>query len=215
MKFNQEISISDIISSLALIATFITILQVKSQRKDSNRPYLIIDFNGKYDEYICVKSDSDITKNRENNFDFKLKNIGNGIARDIKVEINLSQLDKIKLDENLTLTEVSLDIQDKKTYISTMIINSPTYFSNLGSQEEINIKSEFSNQDNVIKQLMRYYMSKHYLLGVVNSLPIVLIKIQYKDIFNNSYEDIFSIKVTASYITEKETSYLLELSRVN
>lgn len=214
MKFNQEISISDIISLLALFATFITILQVKLQRKDSNRPYLIIDFRNDYNHSITVTSDEYINGCDENTFDFELKNIGNGIARDVHIDIKFVDIDKIKLDSSLTLSEEVLSIKNDKAHKSMFFRNYPAYFSYLGKNEYKSLKTEFSKNSCVIQNLISYYTYKNYTNSIINLIPKTLVSICYKDIFNKSYTETFSIIIKIVYIDMNETCYNVKLKRV-
>ncbi|CEN86403.1 hypothetical protein [Paraclostridium sordellii] len=125
MKFDNTISIGDIISILALILTFSTLRIMIKQREDSNRPYLVLDFNNNFEYIFNIKAkDSYIEENYEdtffynnlysidkNPFDFKIKNIGNGVAREINLKIKVKNIDIIKQDEKMYIEDNILVIE--------------------------------------------------------------------------------------------------------
>lgn len=117
--FKFEMNIGDIISIFALIATFITILQVKKQRSDMNKPYMVIDFDGNYNHVYTIEKCVDETDNNyfedtgDNVFDFNIKNIGNGIAKDVRLYLEIPKVELLN-DEHIEKMIMDLSIKIKK-----------------------------------------------------------------------------------------------------
>lgn len=227
MIFENTISIGDIISFLALVCTFITISIMIKQRKDANRPYIVLDLKDKfysdfnieprevnYDECSFYNSLYKIDKNP---FDFDIKNIGNGVAREINVSIKIKNISIIKLDEEMFILEEYLVVECPEQEAEGYLKNKPLedanlYFTNLGSNGKISLSNSFKRFENTVNSVIYHYMRNDDLKSIKEKLiPSIQVDISYKNILNNKYNESYMIDINPGMWSSFLTKYTIKL----
>lgn len=216
MIFDNHINISDIISICALLVTIFTLLTMKKQREDANRPYLVLDYNeNKFDEIFRIEQkDFDREENFEdmffyyepynidkNPFDFKVVNIGNGVARDIKVRIRVENIDIIKKDEKMYIKDNILVVeytgQTDPGYSQGKLLNDwKIDFSNLGTNNSFLITNNLNRFKDIVFSILFFYMNNEDVESIRNHLiPSIKIELEYKNILNKKFKESYSIDI--------------------
>lgn len=231
MQFDNSINIGDIIGILALGITFKTLWMMKKQREDANRPYLVVDYNNKFDENFSIKPKNFyIEENWEdlnfyyelysldkNPFDFKVINIGNGVAREIKVKIKVENIDIIKQDDNmyikdnLLILECPEEIRDR--YIKGKYLDDYEFeFSNLGSNNSFSLTNNLKRFESIVNSVILHYMSNEDLESIRNSLiPSINLELEYKSILNKKFKEIYEINIFPGVYGSFECIYTVKL----
>lgn len=214
MVFKFEMSISDIISICALFATFITIRQVKQQREDMNKPYMIIDFNGNHNKTYTIKKDGD----NNNEFDFIIKNIGNGFGKDVKLYLEPKGYEFLNDEENMKIINSSFLEYKSENERSLLNLNKrEEYFPYIESSSCKNIKSDFYVYYTLIEILAENYFDPNKrnngkIENILNSMPVLSVKIEYSDIFNEIYTNTFEISIEVIYFSINELKFNIKLN---
>ncbi|WP_270505838.1 hypothetical protein [Paraclostridium sordellii] len=227
MIFDNTIGIGDIISSFALLCTFITISIMIKQRKDANRPYLVLELKDKfysdfnieprevnYDECSFYNS---LYKIDRNPFDFDIKNIGNGVAREINVSIKIENISIIKLDEKIFILEDCLVVecpeQESEGYLKNKPLeNANLYFTNLASNDNISLSNSLKRFENTVNSIIYHYMSNDDLKSIQEKLiPSIQIDISYKNILNDEYNESYIIDINPGMWSSFLTKYTIKL----
>lgn len=231
MTFDNSISIGDIISILALVVTFLTLWMMIKQRKDANRPYLVVDYNNKFDENFRIKpKDFDIEELWEginfyyelysidkNPFDFKVINIGNGVAREIKVKIKVENIDIIKQDDNMYIKDNVLILecpeQIRDRYIKGKYLDDYEFeFSNLGSNNSFSLTNNLKRFESIVNSVLLQYMSNEDLESIRNNLiPSIKLELEYKNILNKKFKEIYKIDIFPGGYGSFECIYTIKL----
>lgn len=229
MKFNNTITIEGIIGIITLFTTFVTIRQVQKQRLDANMPYVIMDFSGDHDYiYSIEKYDNKVSLSDE--FDFIIKNIGNGIAKDVRVSIDFMQLE--------LLESLNIDLFNKFMYFkSPKNINLNREIRNYRVERDVkkyfpyiennsckDIKNIILLYHNVINNYILTLIEKECIYKLLNNdiNPKLLIKISYLDIFNKAYTNNFEISIQPHILTRdskalrciKKVNFMIKLNRI-
>ncbi|MDU4415257.1 hypothetical protein GKD08_04080 [Paeniclostridium sordellii] len=225
--------IGNIISILTLLITFFTLLIMKKQREDANRPYLVLDYNEiKFDEVFHItQKNFDIEESFEemyqyhkiydidkNPFDFKVVNIGNGVARDIKVRIKVKNIDIIKKDEKMYIKDNMLVVEYPCQTNSGHLQGKPLddweiYFSNLGSNNSFLITNNLNRFKDIVVSILFYYMNNEDFESITNHrIPSIKIELEYKNILNKEFKESYIIDVNPLvYGTEISSTFAVNL----
>ena len=220
MKFNPIITISDIVNILISLCTIITIIftyltlkEMKKQRNLNIMPNITLDFF----EELKFKS-IDISK-QNLKLDIIIKNIGNGVAKNIDIKININDLSKYESD-SIIINENSIYLKFRNFAMITMIENSNHFlYQGIQTNNSINIQSkvieslllgqsielfEKYNEDTPTNKLME--LIQKYTL----SFDII---IKYTDLANNNYKRIFKLEISPNNIdfANKEIHYFTKI----
>ncbi|MGL6107649.1 hypothetical protein [Romboutsia sp.] len=228
MIFGNTIGIGDIISSLALLCTLITISIMIKQRRDANRPYVVLDLKDKfnsdfnieprevnYDECSFYNS---LYKIDSSPFDFYIKNIGNGVAREINVNIKVENINIIKLDEKMYVSENLLIVecpeQESEGYLKQKFLDDgKLYFTNLGYNDKISLTNSLNRFENIVNSVTYHYMRNDDLKSIQEKLiPSIQIDISYKNILNNKYNESYIIDINPGMWSSFLTKYTIKLN---
>lgn len=231
MEFDNSISIGDIISIVALVCTFFTLLIMKKQREDSNRPYLVLDYNNKFDERFCITpKDFDIEECWEDlsfyyelysldksPFDFKVKNIGNGVAREIKVKIKVENIniikqdDKMYIEDNVLILECPEEIRDR--YIKGKFLDDYEFeFTNLGSNNSFSLTNNLKRFESIVNTVLLHYMNTECLQTTQDGLiPTIIIELDYKNILNKKFKETYKIDICPGLFDSFRCIYTVKL----
>lgn len=233
MRFDNSISIGDIISILALLITFFTLLMMKKQREDANRPYLVLDYNNEFDEIFNIKPkefdideiwnnailDCDLYSINKKPFDFKVINIGNGVAREIKVKIKVENIDIIKQDENIDIKHNTLILgcpeEIRDIYIGNKSLDDYEFeFSNLGSNNSFSLTNNLTRFESIVNSVLVSYMSNRGFESIINRLiPTIKIELKYKNILNKKFKETYKIDVCPCLIGNNESTYTIKIKK--
>lgn len=231
MKFDNTISIGDIISILGLILTLLTLWTMIKQREDSNRPYLVLDFNNNFEYIFNIKSkDSYIEENYEdtffynnlysidkNPFDFNIKNIGNGVAREINLKIKVENIDIIKKDEKMYIEDNILVIecleQTQDGYLKHKYLEDcDLYFTNLGSNNSFSLTNNLKRFENIVNSILFHYMDNEDFESIRNHLiPTIQVELEYKNILNKEFKEIYNIDINLWQWSSFSCMYIVNL----
>ena len=197
MKFNNTLTIEGIISIITLFATFITIRQVQKQRLDANMPYIIMDFTEDYDQTYSIKKEEDQVC-LSDKFDFKIKNIGNGIAKDIMVSIDYRRLDTVRC-RNIRIFNNGA-IRFRYENIKFLHKNSSNYFPYMENGSCKNIKNTILPYYYIINNHVLFHIEEEEIYRLTKDInnPSLVVKISYSDIFNKTYISIFFLSFISS-----------------
>lgn len=214
LKFNNEFSIADILSLLALLAMFITILQVKNQDKRNIKPTIVFKENTNYYEYNTCEEDSGVKVQLE------LSNIGLGVAKTVKVYTSLD-LSKFKgLTQNIEITTNTLEINDDKRKALYMIGDKEENFLYMEPDRKICFSSIVSHYINVLGLLYTNIMKNkenrdamNILLGQSNQGDIYCV-IAYTDIYGKIYNSYFQLKIVPVMIAEDSMSFNINVKEI-
>ena len=182
MIFDSTISIADIISILGLTLSFITIIFLFIQRKDSSRIYIS----------IKDKKNSHIFKNNkiiEESLYMKL--LGNNIARNINLKIDL-------VSDNIKLSNYWYESNAKDALV---YVKNKCFFDNISLDEMINITQSFygalySMLDDILTLVPSF---KHKDCINLNK-NYILIKMTYEDIHSYKYCQYYKIFILVNSI---------------
>ena len=199
MVFDNTISIADIISILGLTLSFITIIFLFIQRKDSSR--------------ICLS-----IKDKKNSHMFKnskiieetlyIKLLGNNIARNINLKFDLVS-DNIKLANDWY----------KSAQNGAMVyVSNKESYDNICSDEMINITQSlygamYAMLDDILILLPAFKYKDHINLNI----NYVLIQMSYEDINGYMYCQYYkiSIQVNSMDFFNNEFNYSINIEEIN
>ncbi len=111
MIFDLTISITDIISVLAILLTFVTILQIKHQRTDTLKPYMTVRPIDEVYHFDCKN------KRLKEKPIINLCNIGSNLAKNINIELYSYNIPNALLSKTLQITQNSCSIDKQKLII--------------------------------------------------------------------------------------------------
>lgn len=216
MRFDPVISISDIVNILISLGTIITIIftyltlrEMKKQRNLSIMPNITLDFL----ENLKFKFTN--FNKQKLKLNFTIKNIGNGVAKNVDIKINIDDLLKYESD-SIKINKKSIYLKFKNYASITMIENSNRFFyQGIQTNNKINIQSV------TIEQLLlglSIEMFEKYNKDTSNEVLMELIKkytltfdivINYFDLANNNYKKIFKLEISPNLIDfgNKELNY--------
>lgn len=238
MEFDNSISIGDIISILAVVITFLTLWIMKKQREDANRPYLVLHYNNEFDEIFNLKERNldllDVQEYREsytnmydlnkNPFDFEIKNIGNGVAREIKVKIKVGNIDTIKFSETMYIDKdkdiedilvVNIQDENEKKLIYTEAIalkGCDLYFSHLENSNSFSLSKKLLHFGCIVNDVLFNYMNNEDFESIVRKLfPNIIVEMEYKSILNKKYKESYSISIHTNSFGQLMSTYQIKL----
>ncbi len=218
MQFSPLITISDIINIIISLCTIITIMltyltlrEMKKQRNLNIMPNMVLDFTKQLNYYF------DDAYNNVGKLNFKMKNVGNGLAKNIEVNINLGDAKRYSSD--------SIMINDKFIRLNFSKINMlylyDNYFTYQGLQTNDEVEVQLKNIDMLLFgkciDLFENYNDKIHDSDVMNLISEHTVNfdifIKYTDLANNIYKTVFKIKVnpTAISFSEKKVYYSIEI----
>ena len=213
VKFNNEFSIADILSLLALLAMFITIVQVKKQAKRSIKPTVVFKENQQYYEYNDSVEDSSI------DVELELSNIGAGVAKTVTVLSNLN-LSKFKgLMQNIKITNDILQMKDNEHNVIYMIGNKEETFLYVEPNRKIYCSSIIGHY---IKILCLIYTNivksnKHEKLERLlkkSNQGEIYYNIDYTDIHDKRYNNYFQLIIDPIIISRDGLSFKIKLKEI-
>lgn len=226
MKFDNSISIGDIISILALLVTFFTLLMMKKQREDANRPYLVVDYNNRFDEGFSLETknlseekniNDEIYSIDKNPFDFKVINVGNGVAREVSVKIKFENIDIIKQDNNMYVKDqiITFDYSKimKSTHVMSIILHDSKFeFTNLGSNNSFSLTNSLRKFEKTVNNVLTYYMNTKSLESIQEKLiPTIKVEVEYKSILNKKFKETYKIDIRLCMFSNSKCYYSVEL----
>jgi hypothetical protein len=200
------------ISIAVLGFTYRTIWIMRKQREDANRPYLVLDFNYDFDNIFRIDPteedygdwlsyDKKLYSIDKAPFDFKVKNIGNGVAREIKVIIKVENIDIIKKDEKMYIEDNVLVVdypeQTDYGYLKHKHLDDwNLYFSNLGSNNSLSLTNNLQRFEDIVNSILFYYMNNEDRESIGNHLiPTIKIELEYENILNKKFKESYSIDI--------------------
>ena len=199
MVFDNTISIADIISILGLTLSFITIIFLFIQRKDSSRIYLSIKDD---------KPSHKFKNNRHVEETLFIKLLGNSVARNIKLKYKLVS-DKIQITNNIYRSAKG----------DTLIcIKNDEYFDNICQEDNLNISQSLHGiMYAILDDILMLLPSFKYKDKIDVNINYVLIEISYQDINGYTYYQYYKIdvKVTAMDFFKNEFDYSINIEEVN
>ena len=207
MVWDNSISISDIISSLALLATFITVLLILVQRHDAAKPALFVRAKNK-EVNVFKYTGEDFTFILENNY-FELGCSGNCLAKGVDIESYLLLDKEPSFYKHLSIGNGIIKTSfEGKRKCNVFVRPTKVHIEAVNCNEIINISNEVSAK----------------LLGMVlccfdaamqcneKELPIsqscVVLKIDYFDVLNKRYVDYYTLSLELfSFLSPVELYY--------
>lgn len=180
MKFDLTISITDIISVLAILLTFVTILQIKHQRTDTLKPYMTIRPIDKVYRFDCKNK-----KLKEKPI-INLCNIGSNLAKNINIELYTYDIPNSLLSKALQITQNSCSIDQQKF----IILHHNIDFTYCEPRENIEIGSTLYGYIETFCHIYEDLFLSDKPEECIRQTPKVLIKISYLNILgkkNNKY----------------------------
>ncbi|WP_308698179.1 hypothetical protein [uncultured Thomasclavelia sp.] len=214
MEFSPIITISDIIdviislcTILTIIFTYLTLREMKNQRNLNIMPVTVLDIP----KHLKYNFNDVCSDNRKLNF--KVKNVGNCLARKIKVKINFSDIKKYNT-KNITINDDFIRLNFSKINLLHINNNNFTYYGlQANNKVEIPLTSLhvllygmcidlFENNHNINDEELILEQTVNFSVSV-----------DFLDIANNSYSSIFRIKVKPEAILfdEKKIHYSVEI----
>lgn len=195
--WNNEISIADIISVVALFATLITVILIFIQRSDSTKPY------------VCIKTTSTIQNIKYNNdcLESKIEHdsvqlccYGNGIAKDVVVE-SFFILDK-ELDfyKSISIKGGVATIKDEDGKMKSFFLVNPRKdcWSIIGCDEKTDLIRCIYGKVLCLAFCGLDAVSQSTDLMIPISTPNIIFRISYKDMFDKKYETFFRLSCDIS-----------------
>ena len=205
MIFDNTISIAEIISIVAILCTFVTILQVKQQRIDSVKPYITIKPIDK--SYNYKKDDLEHSVN----FELFASNIGNGLAKNASLKFNIVNVPEILSDDSLVIANNYFEVNKRTFYLLHHDIDF-TYFE---SQEQHDISGTL---DNYIILMCRLYMkvliSSKKNIDALSSLKVV-VKIEYFSVLKERLHNYLGISLNPITIAEDEINFYIDIQEMS
>lgn len=199
MKFDNTISIADLISIFALVLSFITIIFLFIQRKDSSKIYLSI--RDKDKSHIINQEEFQIES-------LYIKLLGNNVAKNIHMFIELIN------DGNLIANEWYRTIkQDKLIRICKSI-----YFDNISPGEILDVSKNFQASLYAVLDAIIFDITKEKELNWISFRNhYVLIKLKYKDINGYNYNQYYKLAIDLNIINyeKKEIDYSINISEIS
>lgn len=220
MQFDPVITISDIVNILISLCTIITIIftyltlrEMKKQRNLSIMPNITLDFL----ESLKFKF-TNFNKQRLK-LNFIIKNIGNGVAKNVDIKINIDDLLKYESD-SIKINKKSIYLKFKKYASITMIANSNRFF-----YQGIQTNNKIDIQSVTLEQLLlglSIEMFEKYNKDTSNEILMELIKkytltfdivINYTDLADNNYKKFFKLEISPNHIDfgNKELNYSIKI----
>ena len=220
MKFEPIITISDIINILISICTIITIVftyltlkEMKKQRNLSIMPNITLDFSDNL-KFTFINTYKKYLK-----FNIVIKNIGNGVAKNLDIKININNIEKYETD-NIKINDNCIYLRFKNYALITMIENSNHFtYQGIHINNSIDIESatietlllgqsieifEKYNKDTPSNTLIELIQKNTLLVDVI---------VKYADLENNIYKRVFKLKISPIHIdfANKELQYCIKI----
>lgn len=180
MKFDLTVSITDIISVLTIILTFVTILQVKHQRTDTLKPYITIRPIDKVYRFDCK------SKKLLESPKVQLSNIGSNLAKDIKIELLIANIPDSLISKGLKITQNTCLIDKQKL----IMLHHNIDFTYCESKENIEIGNNLYGYIETFCHIYAdLFLSKKIEVCLKNSqFPKSIIKISYFNILGKKHD---------------------------
>lgn len=220
MKFSNIITLSDIINIfislctiISIILVFLTLREMKKQRKTNIMPNIILDFT-KSVTFNCDNIGESNTK-----ITLLLKNIGNGTAKNLKVETSIKNLNDY-MNDNITISNnfFRLKFKDLNSITQLDHING-CLFQGLQVNEKEEINSILC--ETLLLGLSKCILLENYnklkndeLIKLINKNTIeLLVNIKYCDMLDNVYIKKFTIKISPGHMDfgKRNIGFSLEL----
>ena len=224
MEFSNVITISDVIniivlifSSITILLTYLTLIEMKKQRNISILPNIFIKYNSK----IIYN-----TKNMNNEhckFNLSIQNNGNSIAKNIKCTLYICELENEKFS-HLKFSNNSL-YYDFKDYIGVRpsdCINKNIFIQTLQKGDVYTIDT--NSIENTIKCIAKSIIESHdkninknELIAEWNRLHRkLLLNVYYTDIIGNNYNINFDLSLIPSCVFYENSTihYSLQINNI-
>ncbi|MDE6597996.1 MAG: hypothetical protein K2K60_05105 [Clostridia bacterium] len=204
MIFENKISIADIISIVAILATFITILQVKHQRGDSLKPFLTIKPSDNYFVYNKAKPFSN------NNFDLYLSNIGGHLAKNASIEINICNIPSNLLSSEIEINQHLFALNKKAIYM----LHKSLQFTYIEPQEKHYLAGKLDNYIILLCNIYLDLFKSNKLEKNIFNVGEILIKISYYNIIDHNFKNYLSLTVNPISISDKEINFSIDIKEL-
>lgn len=190
-----------IASAATIMAVLMTISQqradMKEQNRMQNRPYIQLVFKMEEQRFVFKsenKVDEFCSNPKSTLLGLSLKNIGNGVAKDISFELKNDEnfMKKYQIiDTSLGIETTAYKFGEHKTWKTFDRNNSLEMFF-LEKGNEFNI-AETGVEDFFITALFNEGYDRNFIKRLSNEPIEYSIKIKYKDIFENIYIDEYKV----------------------
>ena len=189
MEWNKNISLTDIISILALVATFVAILLMLIQRHDLSRPF------------VCIRTNSSETCTLLSNLGLDIKShaidlscIGNNVAQNICLEAYFCMSHKIMYDDTIAINRGFCEFKKDNCAICFSLHPIKIGFSIINGNETVNLANDLVGHIlgiailgyDSIKMAIKNNDSNFYS-------PNIIISIVYEDVLGKHYHKYFMI----------------------
>ena len=224
MEFSNVITISDIIntivlifSSITILLTYLTLIEMKKQRNISILPNIFI----KYNSEIIYNTKN--MRSEHSKFNLSIQNNGNSIAKNIKCTLCIRELENEKFN-HLKFSNNSLyyDFKDYVGFYTSNCINKDIFIQTLqnGNPYTINTDSIENTIKCIAKSLIESHqedMNKNELIEEWNRFNRkLLLTVYYTDIIGNNYNINFDLSLIPSSVSYENGTvhYSLQISNI-
>ena len=213
MIWNNEISLADIISMVALIATFATVVLICLQRGDGARPYVGIRVQNN-DKKVLFENDE--LKCDLKNDSIQICCFGNGIAKDVLVESYFLLDKELSFYKKVSISGGLLKFNGDNEKMTKFFLVRPTkdYY-------------EFINSDECLDMLQNLYgkifgialcgfdeLSKKNDKMIPISIPYIILRVAYSDMFGKRYETYFRLSWNISSFSKNFYTFSLKCKTI-
>ncbi len=209
MVWINEISLADIISIIALVATFITVVLIFVQRNDGAKPCVFVKTNSEKNNYSFIRKEFKCDLGTDS---IQICCLGNGIAKNISVESYLVLDKTMDFYKTISIKGGLATVKTNKGKLEGCIVVRPNIcrFEAMNNNESVTIANVLEPKILTMAFCGSDAISQRNGNLIPWSEPCIILKISYTNIFGKNYVSFFQISLSICMFSEKEIAFFIK-----